>query len=528
MAGGVSIWVAPEAKTDPKEIFNRRLLFLVLAVSWAGCFYGLDTGNIGGILTLESFQHAFGLDTLSQDALDSRKGNIAAMLAAGGSLGALLAAPASDFLGRRYSVLLFGIIFLIGAVLQMIANLGVLYAGRFIGGIGVGATSMLTPQFLAENSPRSVRGSLTAMYNLFILFSLSLAFWINYAVSKWSGPNLKFDNGQWRVALGIQLIPGTFMVVSILFVPETPRFLIAHGKSDKGLENLCKLRQLPADHPYVEVEFNETLAQVNHEQEARQGHSYLVVLKDIFTVKSNFRRFFLAVMLFLFHKFTGTDSLNYYAPEIFQLIGVAATDSLLTTGIYGVVKFVTTIFYVAVLVDRVGRRLPLIVGGIMQATSMLYLALIYIYAFGWSFGWSVAPYVAAAEIFPARIRSVSMAFCFFINWIVDYAITRATPSMITHMGWGVFLLYAVLTYIGAAFTWCCMPEFKGRSIESMDDLFKHSIWGMWRHAYPTEDEKVLREVADHMGHKEEDFGVVEQVEDATCGVEEPARHVKPS
>lgn len=79
MAGGVSIWVGPEAKTDPKQIFNLRLLFLVFTVSWAGCFYGLDTGNIGGILTLKSFRHAFGLDTLSADALDNREGNIAAM-----------------------------------------------------------------------------------------------------------------------------------------------------------------------------------------------------------------------------------------------------------------------------------------------------------------------------------------------------------------------------------------------------------------------------------------------------------------
>lgn len=213
---------------------------------------------------------------------------------------------------------------------------------------------------------------------------------------------------------------------------------------------MLKLRKLPAEHPYIQTEFLEIEAQVQYEQECYQGHSYWVVIKDIFTQKSNFRRFFLAVMLFLFHKFTGTDSLNvsplfncsvafqsanktkqYYAPEIFELIGVkGGSTSLLTTGVYGVVKFVTTIFYVAFLVDRVGRRLPLLIGATMQASSMLYLALylrfagtntdaisgtpaggivgiiaIYIYAFGWSFGHSVACYVVAAEIFPTRIVS---------------------------------------------------------------------------------------------------------------------------
>lgn len=128
---------------------------------------------------------------------------------------------------------------------------------------------------------------------------------------------------------------------------------------------------------------------------------------------------------------------------------------------------------------------------------------IYLYAFGWSFGHSVAPYVVAAEIFPARIRSVCMAICIFINWIVDYGITKATPSMMTHLGWGTFLLYAMLTYIGVVFVYFCMPELKGRSIESMDDLFAHSIWTMFRRAYPTEEDKVRHDVHDKMALDEE-------------------------
>lgn len=137
------------------------------------------------------------------------------------------------------------------------------------------------------------------------------------------------------------------------------------------------------------------------------GTNYWVVMKEIATVPSNRRRFFLASMLFLFHKFTGTDSLNYFAPEIFEMIGVQSGSlTLLTTGVYGLVKLATTIIYVAYIVDRVGRRKPLMVGAVLQATAMLYIALyvkfanpdstggtpaggivgiiwIYIYAFGW-------------------------------------------------------------------------------------------------------------------------------------------------
>ncbi|KAL2849632.1 hypothetical protein BJX68DRAFT_255354 [Aspergillus pseudodeflectus] len=516
MAGGTSIWASREAKTDPKEIFNLRLLYLGLTLAWAGCFYGFDTGNIGGILTLPSFEHAFGLIDIPQADIDNRKGTIAAMVAAGGSAGSLLAAPTSDYLGRKWSVFLWGLVFMLGAALQMIPNYSTLLAGRFIGGLGVGASSMLSPQFLAENSPKSIRGSMTASYNLMIVTSLMLAFWVNYGVSLWSKPGIEHDNSQWQTAMSIQLIPGGLLVLMIPWIPETPRYLINHGKAEQGLKNLCRLRQLPEDHPYVQIEYREICAQVESEQEAFQGHSYWVVLKDIFGNRSNLQRFVLAVLLFLFHKLTGTDSLNYYAPQIFQLIGVQGDNlSLLTTGVYGAVKVAATIFYIGYLVDRVGRRLPLLVGATIQATAMLYLALylrfagtdtagdggtpaggivgivwIYLYAFGWSFGHSVACYIVAAEIFPTRIRSVCMGFCFFVNWIVDYGITRATPNMITTMGYGAFLLYALLTYLGVVFIYFCLPELKGRSIESMDDLFQRPLWTMWKHAYPTEEEMV--------------------------------------
>jgi MFS family permease len=203
MAGGASIWASRDAKTDPKEIFNSRLVYLLVTLAWAGCFYGFDSGNIGGILTLPSFENAFGLNELSQKEMDDRKGTIAAMLAAGSSLGALLAAPTSDYLGRKWSVFSWGIVFLVGAALQMIADYDVLLAGRFIGGMGVGASSMLSPQFLAENSPKSVRGSMTATYNLMIVTSLMLAFWVNYGVSLWSYANVEHDNAQWRVSMGM-------------------------------------------------------------------------------------------------------------------------------------------------------------------------------------------------------------------------------------------------------------------------------------------------------------------------------------
>lgn len=331
------------------------------------------------------------------------------------------------------------------------------------------------------------------------------------------------------------------MVCMLPFVLETPRALIARGKRDRGLVNLMKLRKLEEDHPYLQQEYKEVCAQVDAEQEVSVGRNYWLVLKDVALVPSNRRRFFLAIMLFLFHKFTGTDSLNYFAPEIFTMIGVkGGSQALLTTGVYGVVKLASTIIYVVFIVDRVGRRLPLMIGATLQATAMLYIALyvrfanpdstggtpaggivgiiwIYIYAFGWSFGHSVACYVVAAEVFPSRIRSFCMAWCFFTNWIVDFGITKATPLMMTHLGWGTFLLYAMLTYTGVVFIFFCMPEMKGRSIESMDDLFQHSLWTMYKRAYPTEEDKVRHDVGE-IYHRSKDISD-EQVKGETIHIE---------
>ena len=124
-----------------------------------------------------------------------------------------MAAPASDFLGRKTSVTIFAGLFLVGCAMQEVPNLGVFYAGRLLGGIAIGATSMLAPQYLAENSPKSIRGSLTTSYNLMIIIALALAVWTNYAVSRW--PQDPDNNMQWQLALGIQLIPGGFQFLLI-------------------------------------------------------------------------------------------------------------------------------------------------------------------------------------------------------------------------------------------------------------------------------------------------------------------------
>ncbi|KAI1323318.1 general substrate transporter [Xylariaceae sp. FL0255] len=170
--------------------------------------------------------------------------------------------------------------------------------------------------------------------------------------------------------------PGGIMFILLFFVINTPRALIAKGQREHGLKGLSKLRNLSPEHPFVQQEYMENCAQVDAEQEGAQGMNYWLVLKNIVIVRSKTMRSFLAATLFLFHKFTGTDSFNYFSPEICEQIGVTGGSlSLLTTGVYGIVKFLTTALYVSVVVDRIGRRRPLLFCSAIQATCLLYLAL---------------------------------------------------------------------------------------------------------------------------------------------------------
>ncbi|KAL1844890.1 hypothetical protein VTK73DRAFT_1571 [Phialemonium thermophilum] len=398
-----------------------------------------------------------------------------------------------------------------GAALLTVCAPDCLYAGRVIAGLATGLCSTIAPMYISEVAPKAIRGALATSFNLILLVSLSLAFWINYGVSRWKNPTDK----QWRISMAVQIIPGGLLLLGMLFQKESPRYLISHDRHDDAVANLTHLRRLPADHPFVATEIAEITQSVALERASVRGSSVFSLIKEIAVVPSNRRRYAMAMILQVFQQMTGTNAINYFAPSIFASVGVTGTSaSLLATGVYGIVKIATSLVYVFLIVDNVGRRRPLMVGAVIQACCLLYLAVyvklatiqaghvsaggyvglvaIYIYAFGWSFGWSVVPWVVPSEIFPNRIRALAMSSVYAFQWLLNFAITRGTPYMMVNMDkWGAYLLFAVFTFAGAAWTFFFFPELKGRSIESMDRLFEQSSWTMLKRAYPTEEEKTL-------------------------------------
>ncbi|KAK9465760.1 quinate permease [Lipomyces arxii] len=511
--------VPSATKLDPPQIYNRKLAFAVFSAAMTGSLFGFDTGNIGGIIVLDSFKHTFGLNVDGPNAYQAPtlSANIVTTLQAGCILGAATVGWCADKFGRQKVMLFHGVLFLFGVALQCIANLSTLYAGRVFSGIATGACSVLGPMYISENAPKNLRGSLAVCFNMTILVCLTIAFWINYGVSKWTGP---LTDAQWRVPMAMQFVPGGVLVLGMLFQKESPRFLVRKNKLDEAKSVLCRIRQLPEDHDYIKIEFAEMVTQVNEELEAVGTKSAFALMQEVYKTPSIRRRYLLSVSLQIFQQTTGTNAINYYASSIFASVGVSGTSqSLFTTGIYGIVKVVTTAVYVLFIVDRVGRRKPLMAGSIIQAISLLYLAIfvkvknpqphdamsgggyvavlfIYIYAFGWSFGLSPIPWLVASEIFPTRVRGFCMSSTLALQWLFNFAITRATPYMMLNMDkWGAYLFFSLCTFISVVWTFFFFPELKGRSLESMDDLFEHKWSEMRKYAYPKANETIRRDVA---------------------------------
>jgi len=319
--------------------------------------------------------------------------------------------------------------------------------------------SLVIPVYLAEFSPPSIRGRLVGFFDIFIQVGTLCGFWINYAIET----TMESNRFQWQLPVFVQFFPAAFLLVGAFFVPESPRWLLMVGKRELAVKNLVRIRGIPEDHPYLEFELNQVTQGVEAERALRGDSGMLRIAKELFVVHTHRKRLLFGMALIFFKTFSGVQAVNYYSPIIFEQLGfVGAKNSLFATGIYGTVKFVCTLIFGFFIVDRVGRRIPLIAGsiglslclfflggyvsnrptGYVQVSGADDLALsqltgvgpkevgaprvagdyvaitsLFLYAAWYCFGWNSVPLTLISEIFGARYRIVSMTVC--LMWQVS-------------------------------------------------------------------------------------------------------------
>lgn len=257
-----------EDRPTPSQVYNWRVYACAAIASFASAMIGYDSAFIGTTIALPSFVSEFGWDTYEAGHLALVQANIVSVYQAGAFFGALFAYGSAYYIGRRYSLHIFSLIFILGAGIMLGANAargtGLILGGRVLAGVGVGGTSMIVPIYISELSPPAIRGRLVGIYELGWQIGGLVGFWINYGLTKTMPPSHK----QWIIPFAVQLIPAGLLLIGALWIKESPRWLLTKGRREQALKNLTWIRNIPADHIYLVEEVAYIDAAI---EEQRQG-----------------------------------------------------------------------------------------------------------------------------------------------------------------------------------------------------------------------------------------------------------------
>ncbi|BFZ65070.1 hypothetical protein YB2330_006233 [Saitoella coloradoensis] len=486
-------------------IHNRRVFAIAIFASFGGLLYGYNQGVFSGVLTMPSFGAKMG----SYVTDSGKKGWLTAILELGAYFGALFNGYISDQIGRKRSIIGATIIFCIGVIVQAAAQgPQAVMGGRFITGLGVGSLSMAVPMYNAELAPPEVRGSLVALQQLSICFGILVSFWIDYGTNYIGGTGSTQSEASWRVPLALQLAPALVLGVGMIFMPFSPRWLMNQGREEEALQVLCRVRGLPPTHELIRIEFLEVKAQSMFEKETQremfpnlQGGGWISNLKlemhgylSLITTRSLFRRVAVACLIMFFQQWTGINAVLYYAPTIFQNLGLSGnTISLLATGVVGIAMFLATIPAV-IWIDSLGRKPVLVIGALGMASCHLIIAIlsglyednwpahtgagwgavvmVWLFVIHFGYSWGPCAWIVVAEVFPLGVRSKGISLGASSNWMNNFIVGQVTPTMLTHMRFGTYIFFGSLTFLGAMYVLFLVPETKSLTLEEMDLLFQ--------------------------------------------------------
>ncbi|KAK1224675.1 hypothetical protein PQX77_012421 [Marasmius sp. AFHP31] len=526
---------------DPPEVRNWRIHLIALITSMTALAMGYDTAVIGGTMALNSFIRDFHLDEVTKTDRDTIQGNIVSTFQAGCCIGALLTFPLAEKFGRKKAVMAAMLVFLVGGTLMTASqgNLNMIYGGRAVAGLGIGACSLVAPVYISETAPPSIRGRLVGIFEIASQGGGMLGFWINYATDR----TIDVENhAQWVVPLAIQLLPGVILLSGMFWCPESPRWLARGGNFDGAERILTRIRGLPPGDAYIQQEMEDIRKQVEERSTNRLSKKEQV--RKLFQ-KGTRNRFGIGMALMFLQSFTGVNIITYYAPRIFETIGITGTSTkLFSTGFYGIAKTLGMLAFTFIVVERVGRRKGLIWGALLGCIPMWYiggyvmrsdpagaaargevsrdgwgyLAIVCVYVNGFIIcaTWQGITWTYASEIFPLDIRMLCVALTTAVTWLGSFIIARSTPYMISDLGYGAYFFFSTVLVCMGIWAFFFVPETKGLKLEEMDALFMkpmHTVvWAQLRRKAILEDELRKRRSDESSMDEEKDVGI-EQMED---------------
>lgn len=443
------------------------IYFVGFTAALAGLLFGLDVGVISG--AQQFIQKEFQIPDWTVESIVSA-------LLWGAVFGTLISGFLSSRFGRRKTILISALTFIIGSLLCSIANSAdILIGARFILGIAVGVASFTAPLYLSEISPQKVRGSMISMYQLMITIGIVIAFLSDAWLASYATVG-GVIGGHWRVMLGIIALPAAIMFAGVLFLPESPRWLFLKGHRSNAIH---VLRRLQLDEAEIEMEIRE----IEESLRVKQTGVHM------FFQNANFRRaIFLGMGLQTIQQLTGINVVMYYAPHIFKVAGFTTTaEQMWGTVIVGLTNVLATFIAIA-LVDRLGRKPIMYAGFVVMGVAMLsvgyffksdleahpglgYPAISALLMFIVGFAMSAGPiiWVLCSEIFPNSGRDFGVTFSTSTNWFVNAIVGQTFLTLLNTLGNGnTFLLYGGLNALFIIFFLLYVPETNGVSLEKIE------------------------------------------------------------
>ncbi|WP_076919235.1 sugar porter family MFS transporter [Pseudoalteromonas sp. SK18] len=453
------------------------VIFISAVAAIGGFLFGFDSGVING--TVSALGKTFNSSSVATGF------NVASVLL-GCALGALAAGPLADKFGRRVIMIVTAIIFAVSAFGSGIADSSAEFIFyRLFGGLGIGAASVLAPAYIAEVAPASLRGRLATLQQLAIVLGLFAAFLSNYLIANAAGGAegiLMFDLAAWRWMFWAELVPAGLFLIGVLFIPESPRYLVAQGKLKHAKTVFNKISNDDAD------------TQISDVKQSLQSDKKPSI-RDLFIdgSKKVHPIVWVGVALSVFQQFVGINVVFYYGSELWQAAGFDESQSLFINVLAGTTNILSTFIAIA-LVDKVGRKPLLLVGSIGMFISLsaltytfgsagldeagklalsenmgtfaLIMANLFVVFFGLS--WGPIVWVLLGEMFNNRIRGAALAVAASAQWIANFAITMTFPIMLGSIGLaGAYGFYALSAFISVFFVVKYIKETRGMKLESM-------------------------------------------------------------
>ncbi|KAM0746218.1 putative hexose transport-related protein [Meredithblackwellia eburnea MCA 4105] len=475
---------------------------IALASAVSACLGGLLFGFDQGILSLVYIMPRFLAQFPEIDSATSstglNKGVMTGLLELGAFLGALVSGFVADRYSRKRSIALGIEFFLIGSTLQASSfSYAQLVVGRMIGGIGVGILASTAPMYISEISAPNVRGSFLALEAGCV--GLSNFF------SRTYGTRFIYNEWCFRTPFTLQMLLAVLLSCILWKLPYSPRWLVQVGRDIEALHSLARLRALPIDSPLVQAEWINIRAEAIRSREVivndhphLQDGGFVTDLRleiagwiDLFKPKMLYRTS-IGIMLMFFQQFQGINALIYYSPSLFASLGLSTQMQIDLSGVTNICQMITTCS-AFILLDRVGRKPPLLVGSVINtfchflvagliakyssdwaahsAAAWVCVAAILLFMLSFGAGWSPVPWALPAECFSSSRRAKGVAVSVTTNWLGNFIIGLITPPFLAATPVGTFVFFGAFAVLSFMWTFFFCPETKGKTLEDIDSLF---------------------------------------------------------